>query len=404
MSPRPEPRYIGLMSGTSIDAIDAVLVTFDGHRPRLIATRSQPIEASLRDWIIDIARGRNDDLASCAQLDRRLGQAFAETAQAVLDEARLGADDIVAIGSHGQTVRHRPDADPPFSCQLADPATIAVATGIDVVADFRRHDIAAGGQGAPLVPPFHAALWRDGACDRIVLNLGGMSNLSCLPADPSRPVTGFDCGPGNVLLDGWIDHCLGEAMDREGRWASTGRVLPGLLEALLEAPFFRQPPPRSTGREDFDLAWLRRRIRETGHTAARAEDVQATLAELTAAGIAMAISDHAPIRPAELIVCGGGAYNSDLLRRLERRLGCRVVDSRERGLEPRWVEACAFAWLARETLAGHPGNLPTVTGASRPLCLGGLYRGRPVVTGGNRAQVRQATSEYPPMEEDSTGC
>ncbi len=379
MSSRPEPRYIGLMSGTSVDAIDAVLVTFDGDRPRLIATLSRPIETPLRDWILDIARGRSDDLASCARLDRHIGLAFAGAVMALLDEARLEPGAVVAIGSHGQTVRHRPDADPPFSCQLGDPATIAVETGIDCVADFRRHDIAAGGQGAPLVPPFHAALWRDEGCDRIVLNLGGMSNLSCLPADPSRAVTGFDCGPGNVLLDAWIGHCLGEAMDRGGQWAASGRPIPELLEALLAAPFFQQTPPRSTGREAFDLDWLRRRLRETGLTGARPEDVQATLAELTAASVAMAIEAHASIRPDELICCGGGAGNTDLLRRLERRLGCPVVDSRERGLEPRWVEACAFAWLARETLAGRAGNLPTVTGADRPLCLGGIYRGRPPV-------------------------
>ncbi len=375
---RASELYIGLMSGTSVDAIDAVLVEFDRDDAlRIVATASHPIPRLLRERILDIARGRNDDLDRIARLDRALGRAFAQAANDVLATSPHTSGDIVAIGSHGQTVRHRPEADPPFTCQLGDPATIAVETGIDCVADFRRHDIAAGGQGAPLVPPFHAALWRNRETDRVVVNIGGMSNLSWLPSDPCQAIGGFDCGPGNVLLDGWIGHCRGEPMDRDGRWAASGRVLPGLLETLLATPFFRQAPPRSTGREAFDLDWLRRCIEDSGHPGARDEDVQATLAELTARAIAAAIEDHVPIRPEELIVCGGGAYNTDLLRRLSGHVGGTVVTSDRRGLGARWVEACAFAWLARESIAGRACDLSAVTGTDRPLCLGGLYRGRP---------------------------
>lgn len=375
MSGRAHELFIGLMSGTSIDAIDAVLVEIGPCVPKILATHSEPLTTSLRDRILAVAEGRQDDLASCARLDRILGQVFADAVLALLAAGGVTNKDILAIGSHGQTVRHRPDADPPYTVQFGDPATIATRTGIDVVADLRRHDIAAGGQGAPLVPAFHAAIWRCRTHDRIVVNIGGMSNISWLPAAREDPVGGFDCGPGNVLLDGWIRRCRGASMDRDGAWAGSGRVVPALLAQMLSDPFLHQPPPRSTGRERFNMDWLDEQIDRAGVRHVAEADIQATLAEFTAAIIVDAIDAFAPVECGELIVCGGGAYNRNLLARISSRLGAPVRSSEALGLEPRWVEACAMAWLARETLAGRPGNLPEVTGADRPLCLGGIYRG-----------------------------
>ncbi len=375
MSVVPAERYIGLMSGTSIDAIDAVLVQLpSGAAPEILATHSHAIDPGLRRDILAVASGAQDDLDSCARLDRRLGQAFAETALALLDHSGYQARQIRAIGSHGQTVRHCPDGAPAYSVQLADPATIATLTGIDVVADFRRHDIAAGGQGAPLVPAFHAALWRHERDNRVILNLGGMSNITWLPAAADIAIGGLDCGPGNVLLDSWIRRCRGERLDNNGDWAASGQVIPELLATMLEDPFFRRPPPRSTGREYFNLDWLMQHLPADQRWPDN--DIQATLAELTAASVGQAIKDFCPLACDEMIVCGGGANNRDLCQRLQRHGRYRLVTSELRGMAPQWVEACAFAWLARETLAGRPGNVPEVTGASRALVLGGIYCGR----------------------------
>ena len=365
------------MSGTSVDAIDAVLIDFrQEHQPKLLATHSQHISVRLRKNILSVANGDNDSLATCAQLDRELGLAFAETVKQLLDHSPYQAGNITAIGSHGQTVRHCPDSVPAYTIQLADPATIATTTGIDVVADFRRHDIACGGQGAPLVPAFHAALWRHLSCNRVVVNLGGMSNITWLPAKTQLTVAGLDCGPGNVLLDSWISHCRNKTMDNNGDWAASGQIIPELLARMLAEPFFQRPPPRSTGREFFNLDWLLTMIKQTPviNAATAANDIQATLAELTAACIAQAIRDFSPTPCQQLIVCGGGAYNKDLCRRLQRQVACELIKSDQLGIAPRWVEAAAFAWLARETLAGRTGNMPEVTGASRALILGGIYR------------------------------
>lgn len=361
--------YVGLMSGTSMDAADAVLVDLGDSRPELMGTHSQPISASLRAELLALAAPGADEITRLGQLDIRLGQLFAESVNLLLDTLGVAAEEVTAIGSHGQTVRHSPGGAWPFTVQIGDPNVIAEKTGITTVADFRRRDMAAGGQGAPLVPAFHAALFRNDVSDRVVVNIGGMANVTILPAISSKPVTGFDTGPGNVLLDGWVQHKRGQDMDTNGEWAAGGQVQKDLLTSLLADPYFRQPPPKSTGREHFAVDWLSAHLRGDE----RAEDVQATLAALTARSIVDAIDTYAQ-GVSEVLVCGGGAYNSFLMELLRQYLPDAEVSSTEAyGIEPRWVEATAFAWLARQTLLRRPGNLPEVTGARRKILLGGIY-------------------------------
>jgi len=252
-----EGLYIGLMSGTSMDALDAVLVRFtDDARPSLKATRSSPIPENLKQRLRDVCHFRHDHLDECARLDSDFGQFQATVVSGLLQASNTSLEEVRAIGSHGQTVRHLPDANPPYSIQIGDPARLAVMTGIDVVADFRRQDIAAGGQGAPLVPAFHAAFWRTPSEDRVLLNLGGISNIAILPGNPNQPVTGLDCGPANALLDAWIRKNLGLDLDEDGRWAAKGRIVERLLEHMLSDPYFARPLPKSTGTEYFNLNWL----------------------------------------------------------------------------------------------------------------------------------------------------
>lgn len=364
---------IGLMSGTSLDGIDAVLVT-DDNPPALIDALHVPFSATLRDRILKVAEDRIPcSLDALGRLDAELGEAFAAAVQTLLAQAGKSAGDILVIGSHGQTVRHRPEGPLGFSLQFGDPNRIAAATGITTVADFRRRDLALGGQGAPLVPAFHAACFRSQEENRAVLNLGGMANLTLLPRAPDRPVMGFDTGPGNVLLDAWHGLHQSGDFDRDGNWAASGKLQPALLEALLEDPFFAFPPPKSTGREAFRLSWLRQRLNERGPLAAA--DVQATLTELTAVSVADALLGHA-VDTERLLVCGGGAHNRFLLQRLGQRLpGVAIESTAAWGLAPDWVEGAAFAWLAGRTLAGQAGNLPTVTGARQPAVLGAIYPG-----------------------------
>lgn len=366
--------FIGLMSGTSLDGIDAVLVDFDTAPLELAATLHHTFPPALRERLLTLAEGRRAlDLDDYGELDAALGEAFAETVRALLEEAGVAAGEVVAVGSHGQTVRHHPHGPHPFSLQIGDPARIAERTGITTVADFRRRDLAAGGQGAPLVPPFHAAVFARSGEPRAVLNIGGMANLTLLPGDDSA-VTGFDTGPGNVLLDAWCQRHLGAPYDRNGEWACGGQADAGLLARLLDDPFFRQPPPKSTGRERFCLDWLDARLGALDGKPA-AQDVQATLLELTARSVADALS-AAAAGTTRLLVCGGGAHNLCLMEALARALpGVRVETTGAYGLPPDWVEAAAFAWLAKQTLEGHPGNLPSVTGAARPVVLGAIHPG-----------------------------
>lgn len=364
--------YIGLISGTSMDGIDAALLTFDG-RPQVLAWHSHPLPDDVRRQLYRLQTPGEDELARAMALDVILGRLFAEAVRALLDKADLAADQIEAIGSHGQTLRHYPDGPTPSSWQIGDPNLIAELTGITTVADLRRRDMAAGGQGAPLVPAFHADMFRDTAHNRAVLNIGGIANLTLLPADPGQPVTGFDTGPGNGLMDAWILQDHGQAYDRDGEWAASGHVHPGLLERLMNDPYFARSSPKSTGREFFNLAWLAPQLEAFPNLAPR--DVQATLCELTARSIAEALQAAGTVE--DVLVCGGGVHNSTLMQRLEEILTpASIRSTAHAGIDPDQVEAAAFAWLARQTLAGRPGNLTDVTGARHPVVLGAIYPGR----------------------------
>ena len=360
--------YIGLMSGTSLDAIDAVLVDFSSTNPRIIACHQHDLPDTLHSGLLSLCQSGENEIERLGVIDIQLGQTFAEAVQQLLTSAGVSAAEVSAIGSHGQTIRHRPEAG--FSLQIGDPNTIAEHTGITTVADFRRRDLAAGGQGAPLAPAFHAAWFANPQRSRVVLNLGGMANVTLLI--PGLAVTGYDTGPANVLMDAWIQQQRGQRYDRHGAWAQTGTVNAALLATMLTDDYFHQPAPKSTGRERFNLAWLQQQL-DTLPDLLPAEDVQATLCALTAATVVEAVQEVAA-EGMEILVCGGGAHNSHLLAQLGQRLpGCVINTTDAAGLAPDWVEACAFAWLARETLAQRPGNVPTVTGARRPVILGGIY-------------------------------
>lgn len=362
--------YIGLLSGTSMDAADAALLDLGELPPRLLAARAVPYPDALRTTLQALARGEGDDIDRTARADRALGRLFAGAVHDLIDEAGVAATEVAAIGSHGQTVRHHPEGADAYTVQIGDPNTIAHETGITTVADFRRRDLAAGGQGAPLVPAFHAACFCSATEDRAVLNLGGIANLTLLPA--TGPVSGFDTGPANTLLDGWAARHLGRPVDSGGEWAATGRAVPALLARLRADDYFERSGPKSTGPERFHPDWLAERL--AGVDAGPA-DVQATLVALTATTVADGLRRALP-DAARLLVCGGGVHNRSLLAALREALSPLPVGSTaEYGVDPDWVEAAAFAWLARETLAGRPGNIPEVTGAGGPVVLGGIYPG-----------------------------
>lgn len=357
--------YVGLMSGTSLDGIDAAVAEFSGTGIRLLHKHYQPFQPKLRASLLELHDEGRDELHRAAVIANQLSHAYAAAVRTLLAQAGIEPARIAAIGCHGQTVRHRPDAG--YTLQLVNGALLAELTGITVVCDFRSRDIAAGGQGAPLVPAFHRELFHDASRHRVIVNIGGIANVTDLP--PGGGVTGFDCGPGNLLLDAWIMDNTGKPFDENGMWAAQGKVLPALLDALLAHDFFRLPPPKSTGRETFNLAWLRR----TRSGTEAAIDVQATLLELTAASISRAIGDHCR-GAAEIFVCGGGARNQALVSRLGQLLpGMKVDVTDALGVDAEWLEALAFAWLARQTLTGKPGNLPGVTGAKGPRVLGAIY-------------------------------
>ncbi len=363
-------RYIGLMSGTSVDGIDAVLAEFGDATMTLAASYSYPYPDRLQDDLRQAMRQADAVGAErLGELHVRVGGAFRDAVVAMLDDAGVDAGTVRAIGSHGQTLWHRPSGPYPFTLQIGDAATIAIGTGIDTVADFRSTDVALGGEGAPLVPPFHAWLFGNPDEDRVVLNLGGIANVTVLPA--GQAVTGFDTGPGNTLLDAWARLHLGASYDDRGAFAEGGRVNDGLVEDVLADPWFARPPPKSTGFEYFNLDWLR--SFSAGGLPPR--DVQASLAEITARSIAEAVGRWAP-GTRRMVACGGGVANDDLMRRLRRALpNVRLGTTSEMGLDPELVEASAFAWLAMRHVHGLTGNLPSVTGARRSAVLGALYRG-----------------------------
>lgn len=374
------PRYIGLMSGTSLDGLDAVVLDCADGTPgepltlALLGHLHRPFAPDLRTNLLDLnRRGGTDELHRAALAANRFAMHAASVVQALLASAGVPAGSVRAIGSHGQTVRHQPGPHgtvPGYTLQLDNPALLAEQTGIDVVADFRRHDVAAGGQGAPLAPAFHAALFARAGQDTAVLNLGGFANLTLLSADGR--VCGFDCGPANCWLDAWWERHHGSPYDADGRWAASGRADPALLQQLGRHPFFALPPPKSTGRDDFHLAGLDAELLKTGRAIAPA-DVQATLATLTADIVAGDLLRHAPATRA-LWVGGGGAHNAHLMQLLRERLpGLSVDTTAALGLQPTQVEAAAFAWLAHRHLERQPGNRPDVTGARGPRVLGACY-------------------------------
>lgn len=358
--------YIGVMSGTSLDGLDIALIE-QSPAIQLVATHYIPMPSSLRAELLSLCASGPDEIARSAIAQQHWVQLAADGIHSLLQQQRLQARDIRAIGSHGQTVRHEPSRG--FTVQIGNPALLTEFTGISVVSDFRSRDVAAGGQGAPLVPAFHEALFEQRPGNRAVLNVGGFSNLSLIETD--KPVAGFDCGPGNVLLDAWIQLQRREEFDQGGQWAASGQVDPALLKSLLGDPFFATLGPKSTGREVFNLPWLQQHLAQ--HQAIPAEHVQATLLELTAVTIAESLQS-AQLDTQELLVCGGGAHNTTLMQRLAALLPSTQVNSTAvYGVDPNWVEAMAFAWLAHCCLEGIAGNRPSVTGARGLRILGAIY-------------------------------
>ena len=366
--------YVGLISGTSMDAIDAVAVDFDVLPLKIVAAGASAFEAPLKGRLANLLDTPDHAaLDLIGEVDVELGRAFAHAALALMRRAGIAADDVEAIGCHGQTLRHGVDSQTPFTWQIGDPNTLAELTGITVVADFRRRDVAAGGQGAPLVPVFHEIAFRCAEEDRLIVNIGGIANITVLRR--GAPLQGFDTGPGNRLMDAWIARHRHLDYDRDGEFARQGRCDEALLAHLLDEPYLRLAPPKSTGRELFNLRWLDLRLAAHygGAPAPRAAaDIQATLREFTAATIAQAVRAAAPA--AAVYVCGGGAHNGGLIAALARRLApSKVATTAALGLDPDYVEAAAFACFARRTLAGLPSNAPAVTGASGTRILGAIY-------------------------------
>lgn len=371
--------FVGLMSGTSLDGIDAALVEIAAaDHPRLLATHAARMPDSLHEQLLGLCQANHVSFAALASAEDAFTRLQAQAVDQLLAHQSIEPAQVAAIGSHGQTIEHAPwghRQGPAYTLQLDNPSLLAELTGCPVVADFRRRDLAAGGQAAPLAPAFHEVLFRCSDKWQLVLNLGGFANLTLLPpATHPADIIGFDTGPANALLDAWHAHHRGGRFDTDGVWAASGQVNESLLEQLLSEPFFHRPPPRSTGREVFHLGWLERQL--TGRE--RPEDVQATLAELTAASVALGIEAarelvDAPVL-ATLIPCGGGAHNRDLLSRLAQRLPeTALIPSSDWGWPADWLEAGAFAWLAWRRLQHLPGNLPSVTGAAGPRTLGGVY-------------------------------
>ena len=362
--------YIGLMSGTSMNAIDAALVSLSSNQIELIETHTETIPFPLKQAIKDLCSPGFNGIHKLGSMDTQLGRLFANTTLNLLKKTSIPRTAIQAIGSHGQTIRHEPNHEFPFSMQIADPNTIAAHTGITTVADFRRRDIAHSGQGAPLTPAFHQFLLQDHPEDQWVLNIGGIANATHIKNH--AVIAGFDTGPGNLLLDAWCEKHTGQSFDNHGEWAATGKIHTDLLEYLLDHPFFKTPHPKSTGRETFHMEWLSKIIMKIQKPISP-EDVQATLVDLTAQTIADSILQY-QINPTTIWVCGGGANNHYLIKRLSSLCKQHAVTTTSSiGIDPEWVEACAFAWLAQQTLERKTIDLSAITGATRPSILGAIY-------------------------------
>jgi anhydro-N-acetylmuramic acid kinase len=369
--------FIGLMSGTSLDGADGVVVDYSRGALRVVAAATEPFSSPFRAELLALNSPTHNELHRAAVAGNQIAAVYAKVVHALLAKADLQASQIEAIGAHGQTVRHQPQrtSDEPagagYTLQLNNPALLAELTGIDVAADFRSRDVAAGGQGAPLVPAFHQGVFGRKDATVCVLNLGGISNLSVLPPEASSPVLGFDCGPGNALMDAWCAQHTGQPYDAGGAWAASGKLVPELLTSLLNEPYFSQPIPKSTGRDLFSQAWLAGKL--APFATAWPEDVQNTLAEFTASACVDSVKRYGK-ESTSLIVCGGGAFNTHLLARLQAGLPqARVSTSDAHGLPPLQVEAAAFAWLAQQVVLRKPGNLPSVTGARGLRVLGAVY-------------------------------
>jgi len=362
--------FVGLMSGTSVDAIDAVLVEFSKHSIELKAVYLHPWPTEIRQSLLHLSQQIKSQsrLHEIAMLEVQTAECFATATLELLKQAQILPDKVCAIGSPGQTLYHHPQGTPAYTWQLGDPNLIAQFTGITTVADFRRRDLAAGGQGAPLAPAFHQAVFYTPQEDRTVLNIGGIANITVLPADSNLPVIGFDTGPGNALLDAFIEQQRGSKMDIQGNWAKSGKIQENLLNLLLTDDYFTRPAPKSTGRDYFNLNWLQKYFEEAVF---RPEDIQATLGQLTITTIAHAVR---PYKPHRLLVCGGGVHNPFLMNGLTKELpDCMIESTLTQGIDPDWVEAMCFAWLAKQRLDGRPSNLPSVTGARQAVVLGGIY-------------------------------
>ncbi|QBF83884.1 anhydro-N-acetylmuramic acid kinase [Shewanella maritima] len=361
--------YIGLMSGTSMDGVDAVLVDFAAGVPAFVAAHSEPIPPHILANLQQLCAPANNEINRVGQTDRHVGQLFAKAVNALLEQTGLNSTEIIAIGSHGQTVRHMPNLDPGFTLQIGDANTIAIETGIDVIADFRRKDIALGGQGAPLVPAFHQQVFSQPELDRVILNIGGIANITFLSGD-GETVIGFDTGPGNTLMDAFIQQEKQLGYDENGDWARSGEVHKGLLSQLLSHSYFEMSYPKSTGRELFNNDWLSQQL--ANFSQIEPQDIQATLLDFTCYSIANDI--RRLTSTGEVIVCGGGALNQALMARLTQILeNHKVTTTQSLNIDPKWVEGIAFAWLATRFNHRQTGNLPAVTGASRRAVLGCLY-------------------------------
>lgn len=353
------------MSGTSMDGIDAALVDFSSGRPELLSTHSHQWPEAIQRTLIAARDIPDDELDRLATLDEQTAEVFAQACSRLLQDIRYQAKDIIAIGNHGQTIRHRPDIDKPFSLQIGNARKLAELTGIDIISDFRTADIQAGGQGAPLAPAFHQAVFQHENINRIIVNIGGISNITILPADRDQAVTGFDCGPGNTLMDAWISQQKQKPYDADGALASEGKTDAGLLAKLLMDEYFQLAPPKSTGFEYFNLEWLKKHIDNESPDA----DVQSTLCDLTATSIIRSINQYAP-GTEEIYICGGGVHNIELMDRLQALTKCPVTTTETLGVHPDWVEATAFAWLAYQNVHQQTANLPSVTGAKDAVVLG----------------------------------
>lgn len=370
--PKDGDIYIGIMSGTSLDGIDIAAVHFYEEECQFICAQDFAFPEPLREQILQLTQPENNEIDLMGQIDRELGSLFGDLTNRFIEENQLPRHKIKAIGSHGQTIRHRPELG--FTLQIGDPNRIAEATRLNVVADFRRRDMANEGQGAPLVPAFHKALFRSDHIDRIILNIGGMANITFLPKSQKAKVFGFDTGPGNVLLDAWIHKHTGQEYDQNGDWAATGTNHHSLLSSLNSLSFFSEPPPKSTGREQFHLEWLEDTL-ASHPTSFSPEDVQATLIELTTQSICDAIK-QLPTTHFELYLCGGGNRNSAIKTSLTQQLpDTKIASTEALGIHPDWVEACAFAWMAHRTINRKTSSLPEATGALEERILGAIYFG-----------------------------